>query len=180
MRILVTGGGGFLGGAICKALLSRGDAVVACQRSPAPRLVDLGAECVQGDLQDLDALSLCTVGCNAVIHTAGKAGVWGPYETYHRANVIGTQNVIEACRANDVPYLVYTSSPSVVHSGGDIEGGDESLRNVLEDPGPHVERERIVLEHQCDLEVGRLPAFLLGELGGEVRPKPINVQTPPK
>jgi len=127
MRILVTGGGGFLGGAICKALLSRGDAVVAYQRSPAPGLVDLGAECIQGDLQDLDALSRSTAGCNAVIHTAGKAGVWGPYETYHQANVIGTQNVIEACRANDVPYLVYTSSPSVVHRGGDIEGGDESL-----------------------------------------------------
>ena len=127
MRILVTGGGGFLGGAICKALLSRGDTVVAYQRSPAPGLVDLGAECIQGDLQDLDALSRSTAGCNAVIHTAGKAGVWGPYETYHQANVIGTQNVIEACRANDVPYLVYTSSPSVVHCGGDIEGGDESL-----------------------------------------------------
>jgi len=127
MRILVTGGGGFLGGAICKALLSRGDTVVAYQRSPAPGLVDLGAECIQGDLQDLDALSRSTAGCNAVIHTAGKAGVWGPYETYHQANVIGTQNVIEACRANDVPYLVYTSSPSVVHRGGDIEGGDESL-----------------------------------------------------
>ncbi len=127
MRILVTGGGGFLGGAICRALLSHGDMVISYQRSPAPGLVDSGAQCVQGDLQDLDRLTRTAAGCDAVIHTAGKAGVWGPYEAYHQANVIGTKNAISACRANDIPYLVYTSSPSVVHGGGDIAGGDESL-----------------------------------------------------
>ncbi len=126
-RILVTGGGGFLGGAICRALLSRGDAVISYQRSPAPGLVDSGAECVQGDLLDLDRLSRTAAGCDAVIHTAGKAGVWGPYEAYHQANVIGTKNVIRACRVNNISCLVYTSSPSVVHGGSDIAGGDESL-----------------------------------------------------
>ena len=127
MIILVTGGGGFLGSAICRQLLSRGDEVIAYQRSAAPGLEALGARCVQGDLQDLETLKDSVSGCDAVIHTAGKAGVWGPYEDYYRANVLGTENLISACRSSEVPHLVYTSSPSVVHGGGDIEGGDESL-----------------------------------------------------
>jgi nucleoside-diphosphate-sugar epimerase len=53
--------------------------------------------------------------------------VWGPYEEYHRANVTGTEHVLAACRAHSVRRLVYTSTPSVVHTGSDIEGADESL-----------------------------------------------------
>jgi nucleoside-diphosphate-sugar epimerase len=127
MKILVTGGGGFLGSAICRRLLARGDQVTACQRSPAPALAALGAEVVEGDLLDPALLGPLLAGCDAVIHTAGKAGVWGAYDSYHAINVTGTKNVLAACRAHGIPHLVFTSSPSVVHGGGDIEGGDESL-----------------------------------------------------
>jgi 2-alkyl-3-oxoalkanoate reductase len=58
---------------------------------------------------------------------AAKAGIWGKYEDFYRANVTGTANILEACRANGIDRLVYTSSPSVVFDGGDVEGGDESL-----------------------------------------------------
>lgn len=61
------------------------------------------------------------------MHTAGKAGIWGAPEDFRRVNVTGTENVIAACGEHGIPYLVHTSSPSVVHSGGDIAGGDESL-----------------------------------------------------
>ncbi len=127
MKILITGGGGFLGSAICRQLLTRGDEVITYQRSASEELESLGARCVRGDLLNGELLTRTISGCDAVIHTAGKAGVWGPYEEYHQANVLGTENVISACRANDIAHLVYTSSPSVVHDGGDIEGGDESL-----------------------------------------------------
>ncbi|NNE05819.1 MAG: NAD-dependent epimerase/dehydratase family protein [Xanthomonadales bacterium] len=127
MKILVTGGGGFLGSAICQQLLGRGEQVVAYQRSPAPKLVAAGAVVCQGDLGDPKALGEAMVGCDAVIHTAAKAGPWGAYDDYYRANVEGTDHVISACREHGVGRLVYTSSPSVVHGGGDIEGGDESL-----------------------------------------------------
>jgi nucleoside-diphosphate-sugar epimerase len=66
-------------------------------------------------------------GCDAVIHTAAKPGVWGPFAEYFAANVLGTQNILDACRAEGVRKLVYTSSPSVVHAGGDLENADESL-----------------------------------------------------
>ena len=127
MRVLVTGGGGFLGGAICSQLLARGDEVVAYQRSVAPELERLGAEVIQGSIVDLEALTKATQGVDAVIHTAAKAGQWGPYDDYYQPNVIGTENVITACHNNHIQRLVFTSSPSVTHADGDVEGGDESL-----------------------------------------------------
>ena len=66
-------------------------------------------------------------GCDVVFHVAAKAGVWGAYADYYRANVVGTQNVVAACRKHDVRRLVYTSSPSVVFDGRDLEGVDESI-----------------------------------------------------
>lgn len=127
MRVLVTGGGGFLGGAICRQLLTRGDEVVAYQRSSDIKLEKLGAKIIQGSIVDLEALTKATQGMDAVIHTAAKAGQWGPYDDYYQPNVIGTENVITACHSNHIQRLVFTSSPSVTHADGDVEGGDESL-----------------------------------------------------
>jgi nucleoside-diphosphate-sugar epimerase len=66
-------------------------------------------------------------GMDVVFHVAARVGVWGPGNAYQRTNVLDTQHVLAACRAHEVPRLVYTSTPSVVHGGIDIEGGDESL-----------------------------------------------------
>jgi nucleoside-diphosphate-sugar epimerase len=127
MKVLVTGGGGFLGSGICRQLLQRGDEVVALQRSPAPQLEQAGAAVVRGDLSDPATIGRHLAGCDAVIHTAGKAGAWGPYREYHAINVMGTENTLTACREHGIQHFVFTSSPSVAHGGGDIEGGDESL-----------------------------------------------------
>jgi nucleoside-diphosphate-sugar epimerase len=62
-----------------------------------------------------------------VFHVAAKAGIWGSYHDFYQANVVGTENVIAACQSNGINRLVYTSSPSVVFDGSDVEGGDESL-----------------------------------------------------
>jgi nucleoside-diphosphate-sugar epimerase len=127
MKALVTGGGGFLGGAIVRMLHERGDQVRSFSRGNYPALTALGVEQVQGDLGDQAAVSAAANGCGTVFHVAAKAGVWGSYADFHRANVTGTANVLEACRANGIRKLVYTSSPSVVFDGSDVEGGDESL-----------------------------------------------------
>ena len=127
MRVLVTGGGGFLGGAIVRRLVARGDQVRSFARSEYPKLVELGVEVHRGDLCDAEAVAAATLGCERVFHVAALPGVWGAYEEYYRTNVVGTDNVLAACRRHGVKRLVYTSTPSVVHTGGDIEGGDESL-----------------------------------------------------
>lgn len=127
MKALVTGGGGFLGLAVVRMLRQRGDEVRAFSRQDYAALRDLGVEQIQGDLGDANAVSAAAKGCNIIFHVAAKAGVWGPYEEYHRANVLGTENVIAACREQGIQRLVHTSSPSVVFNGRDMEGVNESV-----------------------------------------------------
>lgn len=127
MNALVTGGGGFLGLAIVRALRARGDAVRSLSRQEHPALRELGAEHMRGDVADAAAVLAAAKGCDIVFHVAAKAGVWGPCEEYHRANVVGTENVLAACRAHGIRRLVHTSSPSVVFDGRDMEGVDESV-----------------------------------------------------
>ena len=126
MNALVTGGGGFLGAAIVRRLVARGDGLRSLSRGRYPELDALGVEQIQGDMADADAVEAAVAGCDVVFHVAARAGVWGPYAAYHRANVLGTQHVLDACRKHGVRRLVYTSSPSVVFAGRDMEGVDES------------------------------------------------------
>ena len=127
MKVLVTGGGGFLGSAICRQLLARGDEVVVYQRSAADALEKQGAQVIRGDITDAKLLNTASKGVDAIIHTAAKAGLSVNYDDYFAPNVTGTENVLNACRNNGIKKLVFTSSPSVTHSDGDIEGGNESL-----------------------------------------------------
>lgn len=127
MNALVTGGGGFLGKAIVYRLLARGDRVRSLARSSYPELREAGVETLQGDVSDAGAVERAVEGCDVVFHVAARVGAWGPRSEYVRTNVTGTENVLAACRRHAVAKLVYTSTPSVVHAGGDIEGADESL-----------------------------------------------------
>jgi len=126
MRVLVTGGGGFLGGGLCRGLLARGDVPVSFQRSFSLALDALGVEQRLGDLADAGAIAAACTGMDAVLHNAAKAGAWGSRASYWSANVEGTRNVIAACRAQGIARLVYTSTPSVTHSGRTpVQGGNE-------------------------------------------------------
>ena len=124
MKILVTGGGGFLGQALCRGLVERGHQVISFNRGHYPVLAQLGVGQVQGDLSDGHALTHAADGVGAIFHNAAKAGAWGSYQSYHSANVIGTRNVLEACRRHGIAKLVYTSTPSVTHRATHpVEGG---------------------------------------------------------
>lgn len=127
MKALVTGGGGFLGKAIIRRLLARGDTVRSFSRGDYPDLRALGIELVRGDLGDAEAVAAAVQGVDVVFHVAAKADIWGAYEDFYRANVTGTEHVIAACRQHGIDRLVYTSTPSVIYNRRDIEGGDESL-----------------------------------------------------
>ena len=126
MKILVTGGGGFLGQGIVRALCARGYAVSSLQRGDYAGLEALHIEIHKGDIADQQAVIQASKSCDIIFHAAAKAGVWGDYCDYYRSNVIGTRNVLAACRKNGIRYLVYTSSPSVVFDGRDENGVNES------------------------------------------------------
>jgi len=150
MAALVTGGGGFLGLAIARKLVARGDRVRSLARGDYPSLRAEGIATIRGDIADRGAVVEAAQGCDVIFHVAAKAGVWGPDADYHRANVEGTRAVIAACQATGVGALVYTSSPSVVAPPrGDIEGSNESLaypdRYATAYPRTKAEAERMVL-----------------------------------
>lgn len=128
MKALITGGGGFLGGAIVDAALARGWQVSSISRGHYSNLEDKGVRTFRADLGELsddgsdagsEVLRAATEGVDVVFHTAAKAGIWGKRKEFWRANVHATRHVTEACLRAGVPRLVYTSSPSVCFRGVD-------------------------------------------------------------
>jgi nucleoside-diphosphate-sugar epimerase len=110
--------------------VARGHHVVALNRSAPEGLraleKDGAVRIVRGDVADAEAVRAAMTGVEGVFHVAAKPGIIGPYRDYYEANVRGTENVLSAMKALGVEKLVFTSSPSVVHGGGDVEGLDES------------------------------------------------------
>jgi nucleoside-diphosphate-sugar epimerase len=123
-RVAVTGATGVVGGAAARALMARGDGVVAVQRGNlAPELAALGAEERRADIAGpLDALVEAFSGCQAIVHAAARVDITGPWEDYERVNVVGTRQVIEAARRAGVARFVLVSSPSVAHAGDPLVG----------------------------------------------------------
>ena len=127
MRVLVTGGGGFLGRYIVEQLRQRGDEVRVFTRGKYPELTALGVELQQGDLRDPAAVRRACSGMETVFHVAAVPGVWGPWEMYHGINTQGTKHVLAGCLQQGVSRLIYTSSPSVVYDGQPHLNAEETL-----------------------------------------------------
>lgn len=125
-NIMVTGGGGFLGKAIIKKLLTKNCKVTSFSRFHYQDLEKMGVSQIQGDLADAEAVLHAFKDMDVVYHVAAKAGIWGDFNDYYRTNVIGTQHVISSCFKNKVTQLIYTSSPSVIFNEHDMENIDET------------------------------------------------------
>ena len=126
-KALVTGGGGFVGKAIVKRLVKLGVKTTVLGRHRYPEIEQLGVECIVGNVSDQVQMHRASAGVDIVFHVAALAGIWGAWRDYYTTNVLGTEVVVKGCQKNDVPILVYTSTPSVVFNRADIAGADESL-----------------------------------------------------
>jgi nucleoside-diphosphate-sugar epimerase len=126
MKVLVTGGSGFVGGAVARLLRRHGHEVRSLSRTQHLKLAQHGVTEFPGDLLDMDSVRAACRGADAVVHCAAKVGLWGALEDFHRVNVTGTNHVLRACQELGISRLVFTSSPSVVFAGSDVEGGSES------------------------------------------------------
>ncbi len=152
MKVLVTGGGGFLGKAIVKQLLEKEYKVYSFSRSHYPEVESLGAKCILGDLSRYEDVQEALTGMDAVFHVAALAGVWGDYSHYYNTNYIGTKNIVDACLKLGISKLVYTSTPSVIlDSKESLSGADESLAYPEKYSNPYGETkamaEKYVLSH---------------------------------
>jgi 2-alkyl-3-oxoalkanoate reductase len=126
-KVLITGGGGFVGSAIVRQLRARDISCTVVGRHIYPELAAIGATCRVGNICDSEFMHECCQGMDTVFHVASLAGIWGQWQDYYATNVIGTENVIAGCRSAGVASLVYTSTPSVVFNQHSIHNGDESL-----------------------------------------------------
>src|SRR5438477_10947273 len=115
MKVFVTGSTGFLGSEIAEQLRARGDTVVQLVRdlAKAELLRRTGRDGVVGDLADPDALRRGCEGCDAVVHAGAiyEVGITAPRRIeMYEANVNGTERVLGAALAADVPKVVHVSS----------------------------------------------------------------------
>ncbi|MCR9206184.1 MAG: NAD-dependent epimerase/dehydratase family protein [Halobacteriovoraceae bacterium] len=127
MKVFITGGGGFLGKHIILQLLQKGHEVTSYSRGEYPELEEQGVKTIQGSLEDKQKLAEASIGHDVIFHTASKVAMWGRKEDFYQTNVLGTANVLSACRNNNIPHLIYTSTPSVVFQYDSLRGEDESL-----------------------------------------------------
>ena len=128
-RALVTGGGGFIGGHLCGALVVEGARVRALVRYNSrndrgtldwlPQDIAAEVEVVMGDLRDPESVSASVAGTETVFHLGAQIAI--PYSyvnprDFFETNVLGTLNVAQACLAHDVERLVSTSTSEVYGS----------------------------------------------------------------
>ncbi len=121
MKVLVTGGAGFIGSHLAEALIARGlDVVVldnlSAGRQNVPLLERKGARVIVGDVRDYSLVEKTVDGCESVFHLAAmnraQRSIAAPLEA-NTVNVDGTLNLLEASRRKDVKKFVFASSSSV-------------------------------------------------------------------
>ena len=141
MRVLVTGGAGFIGKYLVKSLLKKGDSVTIFDnfsnstKNSINFLIKMGAKIIEGDITKIQDLQNSIKDHDIVIHLAAKISVLesinNPLETF-RINVDGTNNVLTACKNNHVKKLIISSSAAVYgESPPDVKLTEESPMNPI-------------------------------------------------
>lgn len=136
MKVLLTGGTGFLGGRVGLALLAAGHEVSALVRPGTPRRPPAGARPVEGDVADAASVRKAAKGCDAVVHAAALVKLWSRDPSrFDAINVGGLRNVL----ASGAPRIIYTSSFIAL---GPTDGAVADERWTIPGRRPHNHYER--------------------------------------
>ena len=124
----MTGGSGFIGGALVRRLAGEGVEVRALARSDSSEAAveALGAKPVRGDLGDRQAMAAGASGCETAFHLAAHLGQWGRREEFMRDNVEGTENALAACREAGVRRFVHCGTEAALMAGDPLSHVDET------------------------------------------------------
>lgn len=128
MRMLLTGGTGFVGAAVARQLIAAGHEVRAMIRPDSDKrnLLDLDVELVEGSLQDEASLQNAVAGCEGLFHVAADYRLWVPKpQDMYKTNVVGTGLLMEAALAAKVKRIVYTSSVATLGKTADGKPANE-------------------------------------------------------
>ena len=166
MTVLVTGGTGFVGSAVIRALIERGERVRAMVRAGStPTLLDgLNVERIHGDLDEPESLKRAVQDCSAVFHVAADYRLWVPKpEQIYRTNVDGTKSLMLAAGEAGVKRIVYTSSVATLGLTGDSRPADEETPSALSDMVGHYKRSKYLAEQAVQTLVADkgLPAVIV-------------------
>ena len=127
MTALVTGASGFLGGALTRALVSKGQKVrvLARQASVLTHLSDLPVEVIIGSLEDKTSLRTACRNIEVIYHCAALSYDWGSWNAFYQANMLGVKNLLEATKeTGGIKRFLHISSTDVY--GYPTEACDES------------------------------------------------------
>jgi nucleoside-diphosphate-sugar epimerase len=168
--VLVTGGTGFLGSHLVKALQAAGRTITVVSRRPQPALEAQGIRVVVGPLHETAVCAAAVKGVSCVFHVAARVGVWGRHEDFHRDNVVATETLLAAARDAGVQRFVHTSTPSVVYNGRDLAGADESLPLTTTCPSPYpltkaLAEARVLAANREDFRTAALRPHLIWGVG---------------
>jgi len=133
MTALVTGATGYIGSAVVRQLLIRGDTVrcLVRQASNLRNLEDLGVELAFGDICDIESIRHALVGCQYVYHLAALYANWLPNTgLMYRVNEEGTRSVLTACRDADIAKIVYCSSAAALGAHGKTPANESAQFNL--------------------------------------------------
>jgi dihydroflavonol-4-reductase len=163
--VLVTGASGFIGAAVVRALLARGDGVRVLMRPTSDRrnVEGLPVEVRVGSLDEPETLAAAVAGCRFLFHVAADYRLWvRDPETMYRTNVAGTEHLMRAALAAGVERIVYTSSVAVIGLGGDGPS-DETTPSRAEDMiGPYKHSKFLAEERvRALVATERLPAVIV-------------------
>lgn len=167
----VTGGSGFIGGALIKRLLDEGWDVRALARSEGSAAVvaDRGAQPVRGDLDDVAAMREGARGADVTFHAAAHLGEWGKREEFERGNVQGTRNALAASREAGVRRFVHVGTEAALMHGEPLVMVDESAplqpRSKALYSATKAQAEMAVLEANGELETVVVRPRLVWGLG---------------
>src|SRR5204862_2857887 len=135
----VTGGSGFVGGALIRRLVRDGWSIRALARSDsaAAAVQEAGAEPVRGDLSDRDALRAGAEGADVTFHAAAKVGDWGAPDEYERVTVQGTHDALTASRDAGVRRFVHVGTEAALMAGQPLVNVDETAPLRPDSPSPY-------------------------------------------